>query len=119
MKEQGQIDSLIPLLCLREGSLQGAFDTAMSILRVSVQGFEICSQQLLARHAHDANVSEKILQFIHGCKCACTANLNWRSAVPSWPLECARLTHFTALSLESGRYSLGCKSLSDNVKLTL
>jgi hypothetical protein len=32
---------------------------------------------------------------------------------------CALLTNLIALSLQSGRYSLGCKSLSDSVRLNL
>lgn len=91
----------------------------MTILRASVQRFPVFSEQLLARYAHDAKVYKKLQQFINGCKCACTANLDWRSALQSWPMECALLTKFTALSLESGRYKLGRISLSNNVRVTL
>lgn len=97
--EQGQIDSLIPILYVREGSLQGAFEVAMSILEASVKAFSQCSQRLLARYAHDQQVHRALQKFITGCQYACTANLNW--------------------SLESSRYKLRFKSLNDNVMMVL
>jgi hypothetical protein len=89
------VDSLIPLLYLQEGSLQGAVDKAMSILHASVASFEVCSQKLLARNAHDAKVQRQVQQFIDSCKYACTGNINWRSVSPPWRLKRAFLTNIS------------------------
>ncbi|KAI9779304.1 MAG: hypothetical protein M1816_003617 [Peltula sp. TS41687] len=79
---QEQVDTLIPLLYLRHGSIQGAVDDAMEILHSSVEAFDSTSQRLLARHHQDEVVHNKLQKFIDGCKYACTGNLNWRSDIP-------------------------------------
>lgn len=78
---QGQVDTLIPLLYLRHGTLEAAMDIAVKILDESVATFERSSRQLLDRHSNATDVHFGLKKFIHGCKCACTANLNWRSVV--------------------------------------
>ena len=56
--------------------------SAVEILKESVAAFEVSSRQLLNRHSYDMNIQLGLSKFIHGCRCACTANLNWRSVVP-------------------------------------
>lgn len=96
---QGQVDTLIPLLYLRHGTLEAAMDNAVKILDESIAAFELSSRQLLDRHSYDTDVHLGLKKFIHGCKCACTANLNW--------------------SLISGRYKLGNRALRDGILVTL
>jgi hypothetical protein len=72
------VDSLVPLLLLRHGSLQGAVDSAMDILRSSFATFETASRQLLSRYSYDEELNAKLEQFVEACKYACTGNLNWR-----------------------------------------
>lgn len=76
---QSQVDSLVPLLYVQCGSLEAATEKVMETLKVSIAAFEISSLRLLDRYFSDPVLHGKLLQFIHGCQCACTANLNWRS----------------------------------------
>ena len=75
---QDQVDSLIPLLYIRYGSLEAAMEEAIAILETSIAGFEMSSRQLLERYAGESELSGQLEKFVHGCRCACTANLNWR-----------------------------------------
>jgi hypothetical protein len=54
-------------------------DKAVEILSDSIATFEVSAQQLLDRHTGDLVVYLRLQKFIYGCKCACTANMNWRS----------------------------------------
>ncbi len=54
-------------------------DKAVKILSDSIATFEVAAQQLLDRHSGDMDVYLRLQKFIYGCKCACTANMNWRS----------------------------------------
>jgi hypothetical protein len=71
------VDTLIPLLFLEHGSLQLAVDRAVHMVRSSVAEFDILSKQLLDQHSNN-EVHENLLNFVKGCKYACTANINWR-----------------------------------------
>ena len=79
---QGQVDTLIPLLYIRHGNLEAAMDNAVKIVANSITAFEASSRQLLNRYSYDTNIHSKLRNFIHGCKCACTANINWRLFFP-------------------------------------
>ena len=79
---QGQVDSLIPLLYLRHGNLEAAMDAAIVSLKTSIAAFEFSSRRLLDRYSDDTDTFVSLDKFIHGCRCACTANLNWRSVIP-------------------------------------
>ena len=79
---QDQVDSLVPLLYVQHGTLEAATETIMEMLQASVATFEEASLRLLDRYFADAETHRKLVQFIHGCQCACTANVNWRSAAP-------------------------------------
>ncbi|KAL8989222.1 MAG: hypothetical protein Q9169_008404, partial [Polycauliona sp. 2 TL-2023] len=83
---QSQVDSLIPLLYERYGTLEAAMDRAQEMLDESIAAFELAAERLLVRYAEDEGLQLKLQQFIHGCQCACTANVNW--------------------SLDTGRYKL-------------
>lgn len=75
MQLQSQVDTLVPLLYARYGLLKAAMGKAMETLRRSVADFDLSAQELLGRHAMDADLQEKLQKYVHGCKCACTANL--------------------------------------------
>lgn len=53
---------------------------AMEILEGSVAAFDLSAQDLLGRYAMDAELQGKLQKFIYGCRCSCTANLQWRLA---------------------------------------
>ncbi|KAI4228723.1 MAG: hypothetical protein L6R36_001413 [Xanthoria steineri] len=74
---QDQVDSLVPLLYVQHGTLEAATEKIMEMLEASVATFEEASLRLLDRYFADAETHRKLLQFIHGCQCACTANVNW------------------------------------------
>lgn len=74
---QGQVDSLIPLLYLHNNSLEDTMAGAIDILTTSIAKFEGSSRLLLDHHASNGDLHMKLQQFIHGCQCACTANLYW------------------------------------------
>lgn len=56
-------------------------DSAVEILSKSIAAFEASSRKLLDRHLCDTDVHLRLQKFIHGCRCACTANMNWRSVI--------------------------------------
>ncbi len=92
---QDQVDSLIPLLYVQHGTLEAATEDLMETLKAAIAAFEEASKRLLDRYFSDPETHRKLLQFIHGCQCACTANLNWRSAAP-----CSRRCLAFRLTLE-------------------
>ncbi|CAO1606118.1 hypothetical protein XANCAGTX0491_009618 [Xanthoria calcicola] len=96
---QDQVDSLIPLLYVKHGTLEAATEDLMETLKAAIAAFEEASMRLLDRYFSDPEIHRKLLQFIHGCQCACTANLNW--------------------SIGSGRYQLGTRSLSGGMQVKL
>ncbi|KAL8668511.1 MAG: hypothetical protein Q9168_006865, partial [Polycauliona sp. 1 TL-2023] len=75
--KQSQVDSLIPLLYKRYGTLETAMEKANQILHESVAALELSAEKLLARYGTDSELRRKIQQTVHGCQCACTANVNW------------------------------------------
>ncbi|KAA6411299.1 MAG: hypothetical protein FRX48_04579 [Lasallia pustulata] len=96
---QKQVDTLIPLLYIRHGSLPAAFDNAVETVKCSIQAVDSSSQKLLARYSQDPVVYDKLQKFICGCKYACTANVNW--------------------SLSTARYGLEPQDMRAGIKLTL
>ena len=77
LQEQGQVDSLIPILFMKHGTLDVALAKAADIIYASIAKLEESAQQLLEKYSSDTETCEKISKFVYGCKCACTANLNW------------------------------------------
>ncbi|XXH02823.1 hypothetical protein Hte_009210 [Hypoxylon texense] len=75
---QSQVDTLIPLLVVRLGSVQAAVDYATDMIRSSIQRLEVAEKDILNRYETDPKAQD-IQRYIDGCKFACTANLNWRS----------------------------------------
>ncbi|KAI0143932.1 terpenoid synthase [Hypoxylon sp. NC0597] len=96
---QSQVDSLVPLLSLKLGSVQAAMNQAVDIVRSSIQRFNAAESEILDRYSTMPKVQEDIHKFIDGCKYACTSNLSW--------------------SLVSSRYKLNCQSMKGGLHITL
>jgi hypothetical protein len=77
LQDQSQIDTLIPLLALKLGSVQEAINRATEITRESIERFEAAEKRLIEKYT-DEKTQEDIRKFINGSKYASTANLNWR-----------------------------------------
>ncbi|KAI0418367.1 terpenoid synthase [Xylaria grammica] len=75
---QSQVDSLLPLLFLRYGSIQTALDHAVHIVSSSIGRLETAERDILNRYSTaTAETQEKLRLHIKACKLACTGNLNW------------------------------------------
>ncbi|KAJ8131819.1 hypothetical protein O1611_g1801 [Lasiodiplodia mahajangana] len=97
---QSQVDSLIPLLFLRYGSVQAALDEAMNQVSGSVKRFDAAERDILSRFSNaPKETQEKIRMHIKTCKLACTSNLNW--------------------SLVSGRYKVQPTWTSNGMEIVL
>ncbi len=90
---------------------------AVEILKKSIAAFDASLRQLLDRHSCDADDHLRLSKFIHGCRCSCTANMDWRS-VALMVLALA-LALIPRRSLSSGRYKLGRQSLRNGLTVTL
>ncbi|KAI3333183.1 terpenoid synthase [Ustulina deusta] len=76
---QSQVDSLIPLLFLRYGSVQTAMDQVIHELSGAIGRLEAAERDLLSRYSTaPAETQKKIRHHVQACKLACIANLNWR-----------------------------------------
>jgi hypothetical protein len=78
LQEQGQVDSLIPLLLQDTISVQQAIDHACDILKSSIQRFDLAEKHILEQYSTKPGLQNDLQSFIDSCKHACTANLNWR-----------------------------------------
>ncbi|KAL8963659.1 MAG: hypothetical protein Q9193_000103 [Seirophora villosa] len=81
------------------GTLERSMNEVVADLKRAIANLELAARQLLDRHSNETAVLPALEKFIHGCKCACTANMNW--------------------SLISGRYKLGRRSLHGGVEIML
>lgn len=63
---------------MQHGTLEDAMDNAASTVKRAIAAFDLSARQLLDRHFDDGDVLSGLVKFIHGCRCACTANMNWR-----------------------------------------
>ena len=72
-------------------------DNAVEILNEAIAAFEVSSRQLLDRQSCEKDVHLELEKFIHGCRCACTANMNWRSVFPI----CSSLGFVADLAVQS------------------
>lgn len=97
--QNGQIDSLVPLLTLKLGSLQKALESAFQTVKDSIKIIDAATDSLLERHAHHPTLHLNLLKLINSYKHACTANLKW--------------------SLLSGRYQLDSNSTEGRVFVQL
>lgn len=79
MQNQEQVDTLIPLLYMQYGTLEASIDHAVRMIDSAIASFDKTASQLIDRHANDPDMQSVLQKFIHGCRCACTANMNWRS----------------------------------------
>lgn len=75
---QNQVDTLIPILYTRHGTLEGAVAEALEMINVSIANFEVAAQQLLERYHSNKELHSNLQKWLHACRCACTSNLNWR-----------------------------------------
>ncbi|KAF2963420.1 hypothetical protein GQX73_g10143 [Xylaria multiplex] len=97
--DQSQVDTLIPLLSMRLGSVQAAISKAMDMVCSSIERFEAMERQLLQSCLSNPQLHDNVRVYIDNCKYACTANLNW--------------------SLSTGRYKLNVPSLRGGVRITM
>ena len=78
-KASGRIESFLPILYVKLGSIQAAVDQATKLLMASVRAFEEVAQRLVeAEGSSTAKNSPELLAFIDGCRFCCTGNLSWR-----------------------------------------
>ena len=91
---------------------------AVEILERAIAAFDVSTQQLLDHHLDDGEDQEKLQKFVHGCKCACTANLNWGS-VYYCNMHTRILFPNQENRIQSGRYDLGSQSPRDIVVANL
>jgi hypothetical protein len=76
---QSQVDSIVPLLFLRSGSIQTAIDEAAHMASSAIDRLDAAERNILGRYSSAAEeTQEQIRMHIKTCKLACTANLNWR-----------------------------------------
>ncbi|KAI9782831.1 MAG: hypothetical protein M1839_004582 [Geoglossum umbratile] len=74
---EGQADSLVPILVHHEGyTPQGAVDHALDMLRESYDRF-VEAEEHLPMVAFDGKVAEDIGKLVQGCKDLCTGNLHY------------------------------------------
>lgn len=92
------------VLCASDGKAQTGIDTAMELLRSSVDRFETAATKLASRYAAQESLSKDITRFVQGCKYICTGSYAWRSACPQEVIH--RDSELTDLSLNSKRYGL-------------
>ncbi|KAI1291144.1 terpenoid synthase [Xylaria venustula] len=97
--DQSQVDTLIPLLSMRLGSVQAAVTKATEMVCSSIERFDAMERQLLQSCLSNPQLQDNVRVYIDNCKYACTANLNW--------------------SLSTGRYKLNVPSLRGGVRITL
>ncbi|KAI0533791.1 terpenoid synthase [Xylaria digitata] len=97
--DQSQVDTLIPLLSMRLGSVQAAIGKATDMVRSSIERFEAMERQLLQSCLSNPQLHDNVRIYIDSCKYACTANLNW--------------------SLSTGRYKLNVPTLRGGVRITV
>ncbi|KAI0486517.1 terpenoid synthase [Xylaria cf. heliscus] len=75
--DQSQVDTVVPLLAARLGSVQDAINHAVDLLQSSVHRLEEAEQYLLRQLPDTPGLYDDVESFIRGCKYACTTNLNW------------------------------------------
>ncbi|KAI0410653.1 isoprenoid synthase domain-containing protein [Xylaria grammica] len=85
--DNGQTDSLVPLLTLQLGSVQKAIDQAVKTVRSSIARIDALEKEILEEYSSDGPAREAIGKFIGGCKIACTANTNWTLQSPRYKLH--------------------------------
>lgn len=78
LQDNSQIDSLIPLLFIQLGSVQGAMDKAAEMTKSAVHRFALAEKDIKTRYASEPELLNNLTNFIDGCKYACTGNMNWR-----------------------------------------
>ena len=96
---QGQIDSILPILFAKHGSMDAAMSIAASLIVQSIRSLDIAAERLLQQHGKDLVSRRDLRAFINSCKYACTGNLNW--------------------SLVSGRFQICQTTTKDGILVTL
>ncbi|KAI1149850.1 isoprenoid synthase domain-containing protein [Nemania diffusa] len=97
---QLQVDSIVPLLLLKCGSLQAAVDEATHMAASSIDRLEAAERDTMNHYSSATEeVQEEIRLQIKACKLACTGNIHW--------------------SLISGRYYVQPSLTSNEVEMVL
>lgn len=78
MQRDGQVDSVVPLLSLKTGSIQAAVNEASKMVENSIRQLDDAERQILDRYSGEPLSHDQLKSFITSCKYACTGNLNWR-----------------------------------------
>lgn len=76
IKLQQMVDSLVPLLYHKFGSLDIAVPLIVETVRKTVQNFDLVAQVILTRYTHDEKLALAIASFIDACRQNCTGNLH-------------------------------------------
>ncbi|KAJ2988598.1 hypothetical protein NUW58_g3885 [Xylaria curta] len=77
-QDQCEVDSLVPILVLKRGSLQAAIDEATDMVQASVKRLDAAEESLLTLYSSPSSLNEDLKLFLESCKHACTGNLCWR-----------------------------------------
>lgn len=51
----------------------------VAALAGAIGNLDSAARQLVDRHSNESDLLPALEGFIHACKCACTANIHWRS----------------------------------------
>ncbi|KAI0144564.1 terpenoid synthase [Xylariaceae sp. FL1272] len=75
--EQCEVDSIVPILFCKRGSLQEAVDEATEMVRTSIERLDAAEQTLLELYSSSPDLAENIRLFVQSCRYGCTGNLGW------------------------------------------
>ncbi|KAK2758475.1 terpene synthase metal-binding domain protein [Colletotrichum kahawae] len=100
-KEVGQqtVDSIVPLLFHKFGSLDLAVSMVLETIEKAVEDFDYASFILVERYSGDEALTSNLKTYINACRLNCTGNLNW--------------------SLQTGRYGVSKHTIAGGVMMRL
>jgi hypothetical protein len=74
---QGQVDSILPILFARHGSMDAALSISVDLIVQSIRSIDNSAERLLQQYGKDLILRRDLRAFIDSCKYACTGNLSW------------------------------------------
>jgi len=74
--DQGQVDTIVPLLYVRHGDLDRAVKEAVNIMVDSIKTMDEATEVLYERYK-DSPEFENMKKVVDACKLSCTGNLAW------------------------------------------
>jgi hypothetical protein len=80
LKEQKNVESLVPLLFNYMGSVQAAIDSVIVSVTTAANGFKTIAIDLLQQYQYDNETHAALQRFIDACQINCTGNLFWKYA---------------------------------------